>query len=95
MPRMTSPDRLIISTHTSLAGRDRRSCRYAVRYRISTHTSLAGRDLHQRLYLAELIGFLLTRPSRDVTDPAKPLDILMPISTHTSLAGRDTQRRSG
>ena len=67
MPRMTSPDRLIISTHTSLA----------------------GRDLHQRLYLAELIGFLLTRPSRDVTDPAKPLDILMPISTHTSLTGRD------
>ena len=34
----------VISTHTSLAGRDRWHCRGKRVYQISTHTSLAGRD---------------------------------------------------
>ena len=36
---------LVISTHTSLAGRDLRDDTVLRKYRISTHTSLAGRDL--------------------------------------------------
>ena len=34
-------------------------------------------------------GFLLTRPSRDVTEPVRVTDMPDLISTHTSLAGRD------
>ena len=58
-----------ISTHTSLAGRDKLLYqRFPPNIRISTHTSLAGRDpsfSHNSLVLCK---FLLTRPSRDVTE---------------------------
>ena len=36
-------------------------------YHISTHTSLAGRDLSSSAVSCRPRGFLLTRPSRDVT----------------------------
>ena len=55
---------------------------------ISTHTSLAGRDDATFGQIA-LSTFLLTRPSRDVTDIVVTDDIVNIISTHTSLAGRD------
>ena len=35
---------------------------------ISTHTSLAGRDLVLALIGVVMLAFLLTRPSRDVTE---------------------------
>ncbi len=58
----------IISTHTSLAGRDGLTPDELIdAYYISTHTSLAGRDGFFSEYLDSKIGFLLTRPSRDVT----------------------------
>ena len=59
----------IISTHTSLAGRDEvvHVCTALCR-QISTHTSLAGRDWPRLCLLPWPRRFLLTRPSRDVTD---------------------------
>ena len=79
---------VLISTHTSLAGRD-----YGLRVRIqdlyiSTHTSLAGRDTADILF-PHYAKFLLTRPSRDVTVIACYFPCNPHISTHTSLAGRD------
>ena len=57
-----------ISTHTSLAGRDYYIEGYPKTVVISTHTSLAGRDTEKRSYLWSVLEFLLTRPSRDVTN---------------------------
>ena len=57
----------MISTHTSLAGRDvARVDGGSVDVLISTHTSLAGRDTDHPWTCIKSI-FLLTRPSRDVT----------------------------
>ena len=78
-----------ISTHTSLAGRDDLEEKYAKLDSISTHTSLAGRDILFLLLVTAGKGFLLTRPSRDVTTWYSNSHILHIISTHTSLAGRD------
>ena len=58
----------IISTHTSLAGRDVIGDETLVDVVISTHTSLAGRDAASNLMVCCPSSFLLTRPSRDVTD---------------------------
>ena len=38
------------------------------------------------------MAFLLTRPSRDVTDKVEVSGTLETISTHTPLAGRDGYR---
>ena len=59
-------DDITISTHTPLAGRDASDARDAAKQAISTHTPLAGRDTYVKAALNEL-GFLLTRPLRDVT----------------------------
>ena len=64
----TCPTFAVISTHTSLAGRDWRDKETDCKIRISTHTSLAGRDQDGQLD-AYREKFLLTRPSRDVTLP--------------------------
>ncbi len=56
---------------------------------ISTHTSLAGRDQPINLRIRNKNAFLLTRPSRDVTDLSIDGTVVQGISTHTSLAGRD------
>ena len=56
---------------------------------ISTHTSLAGRDLSASNFRTLLSRFLLTRPSRDVTNLKDTVIKMIQISTHTSLAGRD------
>ena len=56
-----------ISTHTSLAGRDIHVPGITVSGIISTHTSLAGRDYNEPREESNESGFLLTRPSRDVT----------------------------
>ena len=37
----------------------------------------------------QIVVFLLTRPSRDVTKWRIPISLIFHISTHTSLAGRD------
>ena len=55
---------------------------------ISTHTPLAGRDWAVT-QLPHWIGFLLTRPLRDVTCTGTQGGPDFSISTHTPLAGRD------
>ena len=80
----------MISTHTSLTGRDDTPphCRPRTGI-ISTHTSLTGRDYLNSVQFESRDEFLLTRPSRDVT-PEEPIRAEYPeISTHTSLTGRD------
>ena len=57
----------LISTHTSLAGRDLDPDSMGFFGEISTHTSLAGRDGKTLTKTTQLKTFLLTRPSRDVT----------------------------
>ena len=58
-------------------------------HNISTHTPLAGRDgTHLGIIYGTLL-FLLTRPSRDVTELIANGDNYGLISTHTPLAGRD------
>ena len=57
---------------------------------ISTHTPLAGRDANAFFPLEAYIKFLLTRPSRDVTEWNRAELETAVISTHTPLAGRDT-----
>ena len=65
---------------------------------ISTHTPLAGRDHFQLYFLPQQLGFLLTRPLRDVTIIeandyhiigfllTRPLrDVTAKISQHASL----------
>ena len=79
----------IISTHTSLAGRDIVVGSEFRTSSISTHTSLAGRDEISVVILLSHEAFLLTRPSRDVTGKAGYYTRVWTISTHTSLAGRD------
>ena len=79
----------VISTHTSLAGRDNIYRFLAISKTISTHTSLAGRDRTPVPEWILLLLFLLTRPSRDVTSQLIRFFRLSNISTHTSLAGRD------
>ena len=80
-----------ISTHTSLAGRDNHTASRNLRFcQISTHTSLAGRDDPGGSHSYGDGQFLLTRPSRDVTNVyVTSVFIHCIISTHTSLAGRD------
>ena len=56
---------------------------------ISTHTPLAGRDGLMDGRKAVMMLFLLTRPSRDVTEVLYPDIEFYAISTHTPLAGRD------
>ena len=41
------------------------------------------------MQFTEVMGFLLTRPSRDVTNASYPIKPILIISTHTPLAGRD------
>ena len=60
---------IVISTHTSHAGRDSVSCDGATCELISTHTSHAGRDFPHHACPFLLRSFLLTRPMRDVTGP--------------------------
>ena len=79
----------IISTHTPLAGRDGHTHCMGYPDAISTHTPLAGRDQQIFRAVEDLLRFLLTRPSRDVTLPLLHLHIESEISTHTPLAGRD------
>ena len=57
----------LISTHTSLAGRDAIALAVEQEKEISTHTSLAGRDRTDFKRQGHQYAFLLTRPSRDVT----------------------------
>ena len=66
------PDNITISTHTSLAGRDIFCIVLICIFRISTHTSLAGRDTMVSSGTITLSEFLLTRPSRDVTEIRTP-----------------------
>ena len=56
---------------------------------ISTHTPLAGRDPQSEMVWISANGFLLTRPSRGVTELKLIVDFPGNISTHTPLAGRD------
>ena len=79
----------MISTHTSLAGRDDWKFWGLRKDWISTHTSLAGRDFWLFVMIVLWIRFLLTRPSRDVTFFDHKSIQNRVISTHTSLAGRD------
>ena len=81
-----------ISTHTPLAGRDRKYSRvYVHKYTISTHTPLAGRDA-VRSYNAMFAEISTHTPlaGRDNVDNTLKCDIF--ISTHTPLAGRDRFR---
>ena len=81
-----------ISTHTPLAGRDSGAEIPYTAFVISTHTPLAGRDqYHQTRRLRNLL-FLLTRPLRDVTRTLWKPWRSRKISTHTPLAGRDPRR---
>ena len=59
---------------------------------ISTHTPLAGRDQRGGECDGKTEKFLLTRPSRDVTDTDQATAQVDEISTHTPLAGRDHQK---
>ena len=81
-----------ISTHTPLAGRDKRFVAMQRLPYISTHTPLAGRDTLQNMNKYRGALFLLTRPLRDVTNNICTLFKLCVISTHTPLAGRDIQQ---
>ena len=78
-----------ISTHTPLAGRDMTSSAVEKILLISTHTPLAGRDNVRSGHVMMISSFLLTRPSRDVTNVIERQRNLRKISTHTPLAGRD------
>ena len=78
-----------ISTHTSLTGRDEILKFFEKTGKISTHTSLAGRDFDKPSIYSSFSPFLLTRPSRDVTNSTWTSPTWDGISTHTSLAGRD------
>ncbi len=78
-----------ISTHTPLAGRDKKIGWNEYQVTISTHTPLAGRDYHFLHDLMLFGKFLLTRPSRDVTKKIGWNEYQVTISTHTPLAGRD------
>ena len=79
----------VISTHTPLAGRDGLLCQNYHPVTISTHTPLAGRDDITADMTAVTTTFLLTRPSRDVTEMYHLKPTSQVISTHTPLAGRD------
>ena len=79
----------IISTHTPLAGRDGADTDGISVQCISTHTPLAGRDAGAGSIFNGIFRFLLTRPSRDVTEGIFRLLMKYCISTHTPLAGRD------
>ena len=59
---------------------------------ISTHTPLAGRDITGASSRLSIPQFLLTRPSRGVTNEERSLFSRKSISTHTPLAGRDIPR---
>ena len=80
-----------ISTHTSLAGRDRfRGSSTRMSKFLLTRPS---RDVTATLTSqCTADRFLLTRPSRDVTYQALLYVDRAGISTHTSLAGRDAYR---
>ncbi len=78
-----------ISTHTPLAGRDVGGGKRYGTERISTHTPLAGRDVRAGTMDITRKEFLLTRPSRDVTEEIGRDAWGYIISTHTPLAGRD------
>ena len=60
-------EKVEISTHTPLTGRDMYIELYYTLVRISTHTPLTGRDFFRGFYPHVLWKFLLTRPLRDVT----------------------------
>ena len=84
----TSAEAMLISTHTSLAGRDIYGWRHRDTGRISTHTSLAGRDwaMNSKTY-AQIISTHTSLAGRD--SACLPEVLVFDISTHTSLAGRD------
>ena len=79
----------MISTHTSLAGRDLIFTPEGFKlHDFYSHVPRGTRPLflvRQRLFSL----FLLTRPSRDATYLATLDGAIVGISTHTSLAGRD------
>ena len=81
-----------ISTHTPLTGRDTEVAEKVLDEVISTHTPLTGRDLQSSPNRTCPVGFLLTRPSRDVTYTQISEHMLSRISTHTPLTGRDMGR---
>ena len=77
-----------ISTHTPLAGRDRRSDCESLIPSISTHTPLAGRDSADPVtYDDEGISTHTPLAGRDQN--VNPHKAEYAISTHTPLAGRD------
>ena len=77
-----------ISTHTSLAGRDKKRLVYERYGIISTHTSLAGRDGSvERRIRKDAISTHTSLAGRDCLCTRS--QALQTISTHTSLAGRD------
>ena len=79
----------LISTHTSLAGRDRVKIPTGHLIDISTHTSLAGRDHNRQQNIIRLqISTHTSLAGRDVFRYCNPIHFC--ISTHTSLAGRDS-----
>ena len=84
-----------ISTHTPLAGRDDRdTIRQTCGRHFYPHPPRGTRPLPG--YSADYIStFLLTRPSRDVTDSQSRRLSLCNISTHTPLAGRDICKAGG
>ena len=77
-----------ISTHTSLAGRDRSMVSVFRDSTISTHTSLAGRDEKRNILLEPVPNSTHTSLAGRDEDILTDINYLY-ISTHTSLAGRD------
>ena len=78
-----------ISTHTPLAGRDRRKSAWPGIYKKFLLTRPL-RDVTASVEkLAVSVEFLLTRPLRDVTATELNVQAVKLISTHTPLAGRD------
>ena len=69
--------RLVISTHTPLAGRDIKAGWTGYNRSISTHTPLAGRDRMLQWDRDKYDQFLLTRPSRGATTVERILFFLL------------------
>ena len=87
-------DRIVISTHTPLAGRDSdRSASHQACGHFNSHAPCGARRTAYSAHPARR-KFQLTRPLRGATYSITYCDMACAISTHTPLAGRDFDRQS-
>ena len=90
-PAAAEPDRVCISTHAPLAGRDPARRRSAASWRYFNPRAPCGARLPLLDALDKLLPFQPTRPLRGATCVEAVLRARVAISTHAPLAGRDYQ----